>query len=56
MHNGFLNILENLCLSENNKVCFLVFNIIIKLCQLEKEETKREQKLLVCFILVWCLS
>lgn len=50
-HNGFLSVLENLSLSENNTVCFLVFNTIIKLCQLEKEETKREQKLLVCFIL-----
>lgn len=50
-HNGFLNVLENLSLSENNTVCFLVFNTIIKLCKLEKQEIKREHKLLVCFIL-----
>ncbi|XP_015364062.1 PREDICTED: uncharacterized protein LOC107161944 [Diuraphis noxia] len=42
----FLYVLENLCLSKNNKICFLAINTIIQLCQLEQEETNMENKLL----------
>lgn len=43
----FLNVLENLCLSKNNNICFLAINTIIQLCQLEQDETNMENKLLV---------
>lgn len=43
----FLCVLENLCLSENNNICFLAINTLIQLCQLEQEETNMEHKLLV---------
>lgn len=46
-HKEFLCILQNLCLFENNEVCFLTLNVIIKLCQFEKEETKVDDKFLV---------
>lgn len=48
-HKKFLHALQNLCLSENNEVCFLSFNMMIKLCQFEKEETKDDHKFLVWF-------
>jgi len=43
----FLYVLENLCLSKNNNICFLAINTLIQLCQLEQEETNMEHKLLV---------
>lgn len=43
----FLCVLENLCLSKNNNICFLAINTLIQLCQLEQEETNMEHKLLV---------
>lgn len=44
-HEEFLMVLQQLCLFENNEVCFLTLNTIIKLCQLEKDG----HKFLVCF-------
>jgi len=43
----FLYVLENLCLSKNNDICFLAINTLIQLCQFEQEETNMEHKLLV---------
>lgn len=48
-HKTFLYVLQNLCLFENNEVCFLTFNVMIKLCQFEKEETEENHKFLVWF-------
>lgn len=43
-HKEFLCVLQNLCLFENNEVCFLTFNTIINLCQFEKEKTQEDHK------------
>lgn len=47
----FLSVLQNLCLSENNNVCFLTYKTIIQLCQIEKElDSKSKDKILVGFV------
>lgn len=51
-HKDFLCVLQNLCLAENNEVCFFTFKIIIKLSQLEeKSRTEGGQKLSVGFVI-----
>ncbi|CAI6349302.1 unnamed protein product [Macrosiphum euphorbiae] len=42
----FLYVLESLCLSKNNNICFLSINTLVQLCHLEQEETNMKHKLL----------
>lgn len=49
----FICVLQNLCSSENDKVCFLTFKIIIQLYQLQQGEADREHTVLVRFTFIF---